>query len=269
MPPSNTPDLVVIIGASLFALFMVWRGWRLGVMRLSFGLAGLALGYSIGSSSGAFLAAKIPLLPEYVSSVVTGILCALVCYVAARILGAILFKRTAQQESTILRWSYGLLGGCLGLAEAAVVLWLAAVGTHLSSSAHSFYPKEWLPQPLVVLETLKKSLHEGKLGAVLDLVDPVPLAYYSAVQNGFKVFQDPQALGRFLQSPAAKQLAEHPKVVALRNDPDFQRQLQTGNLLELMINSKFLSLLADDQLRSSFLTPEIAQALEDAANKER
>ena len=262
-----TNDLIVICGAGFFALFMAWRGWCLGIMRLLLGLAGLAAGYWIGSSSGRIVASKVPfgLLPESAFSVGAGIFLGFGCYILARALAAVLFKRTAQQESTVLRWSYGSLGACLGLAQALAILWLISAGMRFSSEPHdraASAKKE--QQHLALVDTFKKNLQQGALAAVLEAVDPVPPHYYALARSGYKAAQDPQALGRFFASAPAKELSRHPKIQALRSDPGFQNQIRTGNLFELILNPKFIAVVTDSELRQSLLKPETAKALEEA-----
>lgn len=262
-------NLLIIAGVTVFCLFMAWRGWRLGVMRLFLGLAGLVAGYLLGQSGGTAVARLVPfgLLPEPIMAIGGGIVLAIMLYIAGRILGALIFKRTGQQEANLLRWAYGFLGALLGLVEAVALVWLMGIGLRISDSATSTThrkPKQSEP----ALHALTRMLHDSGLGSVVEAIDPVPVHYYKLVVNSFKALSSPQVLGDFLSSEPAQQLAKHPKVVALRKDTSFERQIRTGNYLELFRNQRLIDVVTDKEIHKMLLDREVAEALEKAANRQ-
>jgi uncharacterized membrane protein required for colicin V production len=136
---------VFISFAVVFILFEFVRGWRLGLIRQLVRVAALATAYAAAVFGGRLL---VPItrpflkMPDIVLSIVAGAVLALVIYAVVTSMGMVLFKRTGQQNSQMIRLIYGFAGAIVGLIVGAFVLWLIvasvrAVGTVADAQVRS------------------------------------------------------------------------------------------------------------------------------------
>src|SRR3954452_23891994 len=115
---SSLWQLVFISFACVVILLEVLRGWRRGIARQVARLGALIAAYFAAYFGGNVL---VPLgrpllhLPDPVVSVVIGSILALLVYAAINGAGAVLFKRTSQHSSAVIRLFYGISGAVLGL----------------------------------------------------------------------------------------------------------------------------------------------------------
>jgi hypothetical protein len=72
---------------------------------------------------------------------------------------------------------------------------------------------------------MKQSLGHGATAAMVDRVDPIPDAVYSALAKVGEMVSSDESVARFLSYPGVKPLAEHPKIVALQSDPQVSREV--------------------------------------------
>src|SRR3954452_10609931 len=115
-PPSagsSLWQLAFISFGCVVILLEVLRGWRRGIARQLARLGALIAAYFAAYFGGNFL---VPLgrpfmqLPDAVVSVVIGAVLALLVYSAINGAGAVLFKRTSQHSSAVVRLFYGIAG---------------------------------------------------------------------------------------------------------------------------------------------------------------
>ncbi len=299
-PPSETAgspvwQTVFISFAIVLILFEVIRGWRLGIMRQLMRVAAVVAGYAAAYFGGDLL---VPLLrsslrmPDMVISVLGGAILAVVAYGIISSLGTILFKRTAQQ-SGVVRLVYGLSGALLGLCFGAFFVWLILVGLRSVGSiaeaqvqarakspgsndlsARSRLPDESLPKPeldsdslMTSLARLKNSVELGAVGGVVKKTDAAPTGAYKTLGEMGAVLANPETARKFLDSPGARQLSEHPKIVALRNDPEIAEMLARGRLFELLRDPRVVDAVNDPTLAAQVKNFDLKKALDHAAKK--
>ena len=129
----------------ILILFEVVRGWRLGLMRQIMRLIALAAAYGaafLGGSLCVPVARSFFKMPDPILSILCGAILALAAYALVSGIGAILFKRTSQQESGLVYFIYGFAGAILGLFFSVFFLWLTvasvrAVGALAEGQARS------------------------------------------------------------------------------------------------------------------------------------
>jgi membrane protein required for colicin V production len=117
---------IFISFALVLVLFEVVRGWRLGLLRQLMRLAALVVAYAAAFFGGRLLVPIVrPLLkmPDFVLSALGGAILALVAYAVVSCTGAILLKRTGEQQSRLVQLIYGIAGAIVGLFFGVFALW--------------------------------------------------------------------------------------------------------------------------------------------------
>jgi hypothetical protein len=89
-----------------------------------------------------------------------------------------------------------------------------------------------------------------------------------ALKDAGTVAANPESARRFLEFPGAVELSEHPKIVALRNDPEIANLIREGRILELLQHPRLLAAANDPTLVEKVKQFDVKKALEFAA-KER
>src|SRR5947208_11840843 len=198
-------QVVFISFGVILILFEVVRGWRLGLMRQIMRLIALAAAYGaafLGGSLSVPVARSFFKMPDPILSILCGAVLALAAYALVSGLGAILFKRTSQQESGLVYFIYGFSGAILGLFFGVFLLWLTvasvrAIGAlaegqarnRARASAHDagdatsraldvrrrFLSEsdDRAPALATTLARLKNSLELGLLGSAFKGTDPI------------------------------------------------------------------------------------------------
>jgi hypothetical protein len=216
-------------------------------------------------------------MPDVIISILAGAVLALVVYAIINSLGTILFSRTNQHSSILVRLLYGLGGGVVGLFFGAFLVWLTVVGVRslgsvadaqvreqAAASATGTEPRaihavdvrrrllsesnEETPSLMTSLARLKNSLEMGVIGDVVRKADVIPSKTYDALGKIGQVASSPQSAERFLSFPGARELSDHPKIVALRNDPEISEMIAQGRYVELLRNEKITDAANDAQL---------------------
>jgi uncharacterized membrane protein required for colicin V production len=284
---------VFISFAVVFILFEVVRGWRLGLIRQLVRVAALAAAYAAAVFGGRLL---VPItrpflkMPDIVLSIVAGAVLALVIYAVVTSMGMVLFKRTGQQDSQMVRLIYGFAGAIVGLIVGAFVLWLIvasvrAVGSLADAQIRSQtvspeagqsatlraleVRRRFLSEPnpgstalATSLARLKNSLELGPLGNAVKETDPIPLKTYETLGKVGSVFSNPERAQKFLTFPGARELSEHPKIVALRDDPDISEMIAQGRFLDLLQNQRIIDAANDPALADRIKKFDLQKALD-------
>jgi len=291
---------VVFISFGIILIFFeVVRGWRLGLMRQIARLVALGVAYA-----AAFFGAKllVPMtrsffkMPDPVLSMLCGGILALAAYILVSGVGAVLFKRTSQQDSGLVRLIYGLSGAVVGVFFGLFLLWLTVVsvravgalaegpaGSRSSSATHTARDpdaraldvrRRFLSESDDGMQTLatslarlKNSLELGLLGRVLKSTDPICQSTYETLEKAGKVLSSPERTQKFLTFPGARQLADHPKIVALRSDPEIADLIAQGRYLELLRNPRVIEVANDPVLTERVKKFDIQRALNYAMEK--
>ena len=287
--------------AAILILFEVVRGWRLGLMRQIMRLIGLGAAYAAAFFGGRLLVPAMRSffkIPDPVLSILCGAILAFAAYLVVSGIGAILFKRTAQQESGLLHLVYGFAGAILGLFFGLFLLWLTVVGVRAvgalaegqarkpsGAAAHGAQDptshaldvrRRFLSESddstrafAISLTRLKNSLEQGLLGSVLKSADPVSQRTYETLEKAGSVLSSPERAQKFLTFPGARELAEHPKIVALRTDPEIADLIAQRRFLDLLQNPRVIDALNDPVLADRVKKFDIQRALDYALEKQK
>jgi hypothetical protein len=284
----------------ILILFEVLRGWRLGLMRQIMRLVGLGTAYAAAFLGGALLVPAVrPFfkMPDPILSILCGATLAVAAYMLISGVGAILFKRTSQQESGLLYLIYGFAGAILGLFFGFFLLWVTVAsvrtvgalaegqaGSRSGSATHNaqdptsralevrrrfLSESEDRKQTLATsLARLKNSLELGLLGSVLKNTDPISQGTYQMLEKAGRVLSNPERTQKFLTFPGARELAEHPKIVALRSDPEIADLIAQGRFFDLLQNPRVIEVANDPVLAEGIRKFDIQRALDYALERD-
>jgi uncharacterized membrane protein required for colicin V production len=270
---SGWNSLLVLI-ATLFVVFQVVKGWRQGVLRQAIALGALACAYGVALCAGKIL---LPLLrpfgyPDIVLSLAGGLGLAFSVFIGLQVLGMVLFPSARASQAGTHSRSHAAGGAAIGLVFGLFTVWVAIVairllGTIAQSQTMQARHEAGVPQssPSAVvsgLAEMKESLDQGATGAIVKRVDPVPSKVYTVLFKIAQVVSDPQKSDRLLAYPGAKGLTEHPKFVALRDDPSITQDLIDHKFLALLTNHNIVSMANDPELRGLFMKFEFEKALD-------
>jgi Colicin V production protein len=298
---SSLWQVVFISFAVILVLFEVLRGWRLGLMRQIARLIALGAAYAAAFLGGKLLvpmARSFFKMPDPVLSILCGAILAFAAYALVSGVGAILFKRTSQQESGLLYLIYGFAGAILGLFFGLFLLWLTvasvrtvgalAEGQAVSRpggaarsardpTAHALdvrrrflsESEDGVQALATSLARLKNSLELGLLGSVLKSTDPISQRTYQVLEKAGRVLSSPERTQKFLTFPGARELSENPKIVALRSDPEIADLIAQGRFLDLLQNPRVIDVLNDPVLAERVRKFDIQRALDYALEKQQ
>lgn len=292
---SSAWQLIFLSFGAVVILLEVLRGWRIGLLRQLVRLVALLAGYAAAFFCGGSL---LPIvrpffkLPDPVLAALAGALLALIAYALINLAGRILFKRTAQYQSSALRLAFGSTGALIGIFFGLFFVWLVFVGVRLVGSVaeaqvksqHALTSATIQPvwrQPIQIagkrspaesnalmqtLAKMKTSLEEGRIGDAVKEIDPIPAETYRTLERVGEIASSTEAAHRFLQFPGAQEISNHPKIIALRNDRTVIALAEQGKLIELMHNQRVIDALNDRTLRERIKHFDFRKAL-DAATK--
>jgi uncharacterized membrane protein required for colicin V production len=290
---SSIWQLVFVSFAIILILFEIVRGWRRGVARQLARLAALVGAYLAAYFGGPFVApfaAPFLRIPDFAMSILAGAIFAVVIYAIITGLGTIMFRRTRQHESAFVRLLCGLNGAILGIFFGAFLVWLIVVGVRAVGSlaeapaqqqaakesktapGHALHAVDvrrgTLNEPseqasvLTSLARLKNSLEMGAVGDIVKRADVVSTNTYEIFGKLGQVVSNSERAERFLSYPGARELSEHPKIVALRDDPEIARMIEQGRLLDLLQNEKVLDVMNDPTIIEQVRNFDLQRALD-------
>jgi hypothetical protein len=287
-------QVVFISFGVILILFEVLRGWRLGLVRQIMRLLAFGTAYAAVFFGGAWLVPAVrPFfkMPDPILSILCGAILAVAAYMLISGIGAILFKRTSQQESRLLYLIYGFAGAIFGLFFGLFLLWLTVAsvrtvgalaegqaGSRSGATAHRAQDptsraldvrrrflsdsEDGMHTLATSLARLKNSLELGLLGGVLKSTDPISQNTYEMLEKAGSVLSSPERTQKFLMFPGARELAEHPKIVALRSDPEIVDLIEQGRFLDLLQNPRVLEVANDPVLAERIRKFDIQRALD-------
>jgi hypothetical protein len=289
---------VFISFAVVLILFEVVRGWRLGLLRQLVRVAALAAAYAAAVFGGRLLvpiARPFLKMPDIVLSILAGAVLALVIYAFGTSMGMVLFKRTDQQNSKLVQLIYGFAGAIVGLFFGAFILWtivasVRAVGAVADAQVRSQASSREAGQSATLralavrrrffsepntgstalatsLARLKNSLELGPLGNAVKQTDPVPLKTYEMLEKVGRVFSSPERAQKFLTFPGARELSEHPKIIALRDDPEISEMIAQGRFLDLIQDQRLIDAANDPALANRIKKFDLQHALDYATER--
>jgi uncharacterized membrane protein required for colicin V production len=281
-------QIVFISFALVLILFEILRGWRRGVARQLARLGALIAAYFVAFFGGKFL---LPLvkpffsLPDAVLSILAAAVLALAVYAVINGLGTMLFKRTGQHDSFFLRLVYGTTGALLGCFFGAFLVWMIVVGVRSIGAVADAEIHSQSVEPTIVhavdvrrrvldeadedqaplmtaLARLKNSLEMGVVGDAVKKTDFVPQKIYDTIGKVGQVALNPQSAERFLSFPGARELSEHPKIIALRNDQEISQMFAQGRFLELLQDHRIIDAANDPDLHEQLQSFDLNAALD-------
>ena len=107
----------------------------------------------------------------------------------------------------------------------------------------------------------------GVIGNAVKKVDVVPQKTYDVIEKVGAIAANPEYADRFLQYPGARELSEHPKIIALRNDQEIAQMLSQGRLLELIQDHRIIDAANDPELHARLQKFDLNAALNYATQK--
>jgi uncharacterized membrane protein required for colicin V production len=285
---------VFVTFALALILFEVLRGWRRGLPRQVARLGALVAAYFAGYFGGKFLAPLLGMffkMPDALLSIVAGAIFALIIYVVISGIGSALFRRTSQHNSLIVRLLYGSTGALLGVFFGLFLVWMIVVAVRSVGSVADAQVREQASDSSVLhavdvrrrflgeanedqaplttsLARLKNSLEMGVIGNAVKKADVVPQTTYDIIEKVGAVAASPQNAERFLSFPGARELSEHPKIIALRNDQEISQMLAQGRLLELIQDPRIIDAANDPDLYARLKKFDLNAALTYATQKQ-
>jgi hypothetical protein len=237
--------------AGAWVILSIFRGWTQGILRqllVPLALAGaLVAVVLIGPVASGYFRDNTR-LPAPLSMLLVGAVIWFFVYNLLVFVGGIIFKRTRDQDVTLVRLFFGA-----GIAEGQI-----AIQSSRAAAPHGF---------VVGLARLKNSLELGSGRAILDSVDPVPQDVYQRIGQGSRLLASPRAIGRLFEFPAFRSIWENPKIRALQTDPEILEGVRRGDFLSLVSNPKVIALWSDPNVRALLSGNQIQAAL-DYANGE-
>jgi membrane protein required for colicin V production len=279
-------------------LFEIVRGWRLGLLRQLMRLVALVVAYAAAFFGGRLL---VPItrqffkMPDFVLSALAGALLAFVAYAVVSSMGTVLFKRTGEQDSRAVRLIYGFAGAIIGLFFGFFALWLIVASVRVvgavadaqvrtrtvtarggaDATSHALEVRrrffgdgnEQSAPFASSLARLKNSLELGALGNAVKQTDPVSPKTYDTLTKAVAVFSTPERVRKFLSFPGARELSEHPKIVALRDDPGISELIAQKRFLDLLQNQRIIDAANDPALAERIKKFDVQRALDYAAEQ--
>lgn len=270
----------------LILLWHLFNGWRKGPARMLIKVFALAAAY-VGALllaepvAGLFKGLGYPnTLLLFLARLVVG----LVVYLVTVGCGAILFKRTSQQELGLLRLAYGFAGGAIGLLFGAIGAWLLIIfvrvtgtlvpppqpaGTGASVEASAGRSVSALTRGLGVLRTWKMELEDGPLNGLVRALDPLREQDYESADRVGILLASPERLKKFWDSAAMREWANDLRAKELANDPELAKLVREGDYGALLRHPKIVAFLDDPELMARVKRMNWEAALREAVPETR
>jgi hypothetical protein len=260
-----------------FLIFEVWRGWRAGFVRAAVNLGAVVVSGTFGVLAGKFAgsaAGGLDSPPGLIAALGFGGLVALILFVAIWLIGALLFKRTGQQGSGVLRFFWGGGGALVGLCIGLILLWggitliralgsLAEGTTHPTASSSAPHAPR-APRVASGLVTLKESLELGPTGDFFQKVDLVAPETYELIVQVTRISSDPDAMVRFLEYPGIQSIVESPVMVDLMANPGVITAAEKRDYAALLTNPALHKAVMDPGLARQIKAIDLKEALRHA-----
>ena len=287
----STPEswqTLFLAGAAAFVLYQMIRGWQLGVVRVVAKILAVVAAYVCAWIGGPKIAPILrPLsMPDPVLVALGGALIGILVFVILSLASAVLFKKTSDQSVGLVRFGYGATGALAGMCVGVFLVWLGMLGIKLlgtlaapGATAHARtevvqvsdrgipVPAPQEPGAVVRgLAQMKRSLEQGPAGAVMEQIDPIPGTVYTTIGKVGQMTASQESAKRFAEYPGVAPLMTHPKMLALRDDPEIARAALSNNFLALMRNPRVVSLANDPEIIGLLQKLEFQKALDYAVS---
>jgi uncharacterized membrane protein required for colicin V production len=292
-PGSPLWQLAFVSFALVLILFEVLRGWRRGLPRQVARLGALIAAYFAAFFGGKFLASLLGMfvrMPDALLSIFAGAIFAVIIYALISGIGSALFRSTSQHDSFVIRLIYGSTGALMGVFFGVFLVWLLVVAVRLIGSVADASMRARANDSNVLravdvrrrllgkssadeasattsFARLKNSVEMGVIGDAVKKVDVVPQKTYDLIEKVGVIAANPQYAERFLEYLGARELGEHPKIIALRNDNEIGQMLAQGRWLELIQDHRIIDAANDPDLMVRLKRFDVMAALNYATQK--
>ena len=262
----------IFIAATVFLIWEIWRGWKLGAVRGLLRLAALFCawigGATAAGASGTVLG-FVTKQPPLLAPAIVGLSVALIIYILISLLAGLLFK-TTDHHAGVVRWGFGAGGAICGLIYGLLLLWggitmirgIGALGELRLVHADLEGRSEQSERAALFFLKLKKSLELGATGRAFKSADPLPTSFYDNIVKISMVAGDQQALERFCQYPETLKIIANPHITALLQDPELEKASQSRNILPLIHNKHVQAAMNDPKLIAQFQAFDLTAALD-------
>ena len=286
-------QIVFVSFALVLILFEIFRGWRRGLPRQVARLGALIAAYFAGYFAWKFFGPLVGMflrLPDAFLAMIAGAIFGLIIYAVISGIGSALFRRTDQHDSFVVRLLYGSTGAVMGIFFGFFLVWLMVIAVRSIGSVANAEVREQANDASVVhavdvrrrilgepsedeaplttsLARLKNSVEMGVIGNAIKKIDVIPQQKYDFIEKIGAIAANPQYAERFLEYPGARELSEHPKIIALRNDQEISQMLSQGRLLELIQDHRIIDAANDPELHARLKKFDLNAALNYATQK--
>jgi hypothetical protein len=169
-----------------------------------------------------------------------------------------------------------MLGGLLGLVFGILVLGVIAWGIRLSGSFEEGVLRSFrampsklrpeLPESTETLIELKKFLDQTQVSSLLQKLDPLSPRIYAEVDKTGQLLSSPEAIERLWNAPEMQSLTRHPKIIALRQDPQIQESLRSGHFVSVLRHPKVQAVCNDTSILTTLSTLDLKAQIDKALN---
>ena len=258
VPPivgSSAWQLAFLSFAAVILILEVLHGWRIGLTRQLMRIVAIIAAYSCAIFAGPAL---LPITRSFVK-----LPDPILTLIAGAVLGAIVFailnaRLAGSVAEAQVRSQHAITTGVLQ------PVWNRPLQIHDTEPSARDQP----PTPLMTtLAELKNSLEAGPIGETLKNVDPLPQGVYRTVERVGEVVSTPESAQRFLRFPGAQQIANDPKMIALRDDPEITNLVSQGRVFDLLQNQRVIDALNDPVLLARLKKFDLDRALDYALTK--
>ncbi len=267
---------IALVSLALLIITMnVWSGWQNGIVRQVLRIVAILAGYIAGYKLGPVLTPMVPDVAVLGSAqpAIISILTGFLTYLILRFIINMLFRKTREQESALMRIIYGIGGATVGLFFSVFFLVAFLVGVrllgtivdaqfHVAEKRHEKLPDDTRTTVMKQLSKARQAIENGPVAAVVETIDPTPSSVYKTLDRVARVTSDPDAMNRFVSYPGTRQLMQHPSLKKLADDPDIQTMVQKKDYVHLMQNPKVTEMFKDDSLRTKLKTFEFNKAMD-------
>jgi hypothetical protein len=261
--------LFLVLAAGWILLSLI-RGWTQGILRQL--LVPLAI---VGALAAVLLLSPTVYgflhdaqVPAQLAGMVVGAAIWFVVYNLILLAGGIVFKRTRDQDSAVVRLFFGIGGALMAVVYALLQIWLITLGIRvlgrIAEDQVAIQTRRGATaNGLVIgLARLKNSIELGAGKPILDSMDPLPQSLYQRLDQVSRLLASPRAVGRLFESPALRAIWENPRVRTLGNDPEILDAIKRSDFLAILSNPKVLALWNDPSIRALLSGNQIQAALD-------
>jgi hypothetical protein len=285
---SHLWQIIFLTMAAVFLLTKALGGFMSGGPRQFMGLVALVAAYGSAIYAGPRLAPWLDdylAAPDFIVIPVGGAVVAVVVYLVIVGLGVYAFESARELKPGKKKTAYQVTGFIVGTVYGAAILGVVLIainflGTISNASVHAavrnqIEDAELQAQtrgtnvtteiraggPAQFFARLQNSLRMGPGEEVVSTLDPVPDEVYETVDNALRVMTDPEAVARFGRHPEMRDFLEHPKIVALANDPNIAQMAEERQFVRLLRDPKIIEAANDQELRQVLGQSDFREAL--------